>query len=142
MAVKVEGHYASGVGELFPNPELPPNIVPVENLHASDFPGDNVEDNHPLVRCQSYIPMTRSIGTLRLGLRVKRATEVVAAAAPVQNRQFRDLCSQLGFALHGQELPKLGRERREGVGEERSFFSLYGHWMFSRVHNAFLYRDA
>jgi hypothetical protein len=31
------------------------DTCPVENLYTSDFPGDKVKDEHPLVGCQGYV---------------------------------------------------------------------------------------
>jgi hypothetical protein len=30
--------------------QLPPNVIPVEDFHTSDFPGVNVRNQHPLLR--------------------------------------------------------------------------------------------
>jgi len=47
----------------------------------------------------------------------------------LESSKTRHLCSQFGFALLGQELPKLGCEGRERVGEEQPFFS----WILNRI---------
>jgi len=78
-----------------------PNIAPVENFDTGDFPGDDIQYQHPFLGCQGNIPMTGTVGTIGLGLRVKHGAEVVAAAAPVENHQPRHLCSQFGFAMLG-----------------------------------------
>jgi hypothetical protein len=47
--------------------------------------------------------------------------------ATVESSRAGDLGGQFGFALPGQELPKLGCERWERVGEEQPFFRLLVH---------------
>jgi hypothetical protein len=107
-----------------------PNIFPVENLHTSDFPGDNVEYQHPLSGCQGYIPMTGTVGTTGFRPRVERGAEVVPAAASVENHQSRHLCCQSALALLFEKLLKLGCELGERVGEGQLLFFLDVHWMF------------
>ncbi len=68
--------------------------------------------------------MTGAEAALGLGLRVKRAAVGVPAAAAVQNCQAGNLGGQFRFALLDERLPKLVRERRERVSDERSFFGL------------------
>jgi RNA polymerase sigma-70 factor, ECF subfamily len=56
------------------------------------------------------------------------------SVSAVKSRVFRgrrELCSQIGFAMLGEKLPKLGCERRERVGEERLVFSLLVHGSLS-----------
>jgi hypothetical protein len=60
-----------------------PYIFPVENLHTSDFPGDNVEYEHTFVGCQGDIPMTGAEAAFWLRLRVERGAEIIPAAATV-----------------------------------------------------------
>src|ERR1700683_2603711 len=104
--------------------QLLPNIVSGENFNTRDFRADNIEDDHPLIGGQRQIPVPATVSTSGLGSRVKRGAEVVTATATVENHQSRPLCSQFGIALLGQELPKLGCERREHISEEQSLFSL------------------
>jgi hypothetical protein len=107
--------------------ELLPNIFPVKNLDARNFPVHNIEDEHPLLGCQGYIPMTGAVRTLGFGAGVERGAEVIPAAATVHNSQTGDLGSQFGFALLDEKLPKLGCKRGERVGEVRSFFGSFIH---------------
>jgi hypothetical protein len=109
------------------------NILPVENFNTSNFPGDNVKDEHPLIGCQGDVPVTRAVGTNRLRLRVKRGAEVVPAVATVEDTQARHLCGQFGFALLDEKFPKLGCERWKRIREEQSFFGWFRHWMFWHV---------
>ena len=101
------------------------NIVSVQNLHTSDFPGDDAKDEHPFLRHQARIPVTGTVGTVGFGLRVKRGAEKISAAAAVENCQSRHLCRQIGFALLYEKLAKLGGELGERVGEEQLFFFLH-----------------
>jgi hypothetical protein len=80
-----------------------PYIFPVENLHTSDFPGDNVEYEHTFVGCQDNIPMTGAEAAFWFGLRVEHGAEIIPAAAALQNCQAGDLGSQFGLAFLGQE---------------------------------------
>jgi hypothetical protein len=80
--------------------------------------------------------MTRSEAAFWLWSGIERRANVVPAAAPVENHQSRHLGSHFGFALLGQELPKLHCERGEHGSEEWSFFSLYGYWMLLGIHDA------
>jgi hypothetical protein len=84
--------------------QLLPNVVSVEDFHASNFTRDNVEYNHPLIGCQGYIPMTGTEAALWFRSGVKRGADVVSAAATVENHQSRHLCSKFGFALLGKKL--------------------------------------
>ena len=107
-----------------------PNILPVENLHTSNLPAVNVKYQHPIFRHQAHIAVTGSEVAFGLGLRVKSRAEVIPAAATVENLQSRYLCSQFGFALLFEKLPKLGGKARERVGEAESFVGLCVHGMF------------
>jgi hypothetical protein len=95
--------------------QLFPNIVSVENLYTGNLPGDNVKNQHSILRHQAHISMTGTEAYKRLELRVKRAADVVSAAATFQNCQPGNLGSQFGFALLFEELAKLGCEDREYV---------------------------
>ncbi len=88
--------------------QLCPNIVTVENLNTGDFPGDNVKNQHPVLRHQAHIPVTGTEAAIRLRLSVERAADVVTAAATVENLQSRHLCSKFGFAPLFEKLAKLG----------------------------------
>jgi len=109
--------------------QLLPNIVSVEKFHTGDFPGNNIEYQHPLIGCQGYIPMTGTEATLRLWLRVERGAEVAPTAASVPNGQAGDLGSEFRLALLFEKLPKLGSERGERIGEQESSFSRLVHGM-------------
>jgi hypothetical protein len=69
-----------------------PHISTVENLHASDSPGDNVKyQQRPFVRHQAHIPVTGAETAFWFRVGVKRGAEVVPTAAPLQNFQSRHL---------------------------------------------------
>jgi hypothetical protein len=113
--------------------QLFPNIVSVENLDTSDFPGDNVKNQHPNFRYQADIPVTGTEASLRLRLGVERTADVVTAATAVENSQFRHLCSKFGFALLFQKLAKLGCQLREHDREGMLFFGLFIHGITAQL---------
>ena len=104
-----------------------PNIAPVENFDTGDFPGDDIQYQHPFLGCQGNIPMTGTVGTIGFGFRVERGADVIPARAPLENSQALHLSRQFVFALLDEELPKLGCKCGERVSERRSFFSTLIH---------------
>jgi len=72
----------------------------MEDFDAGNRLPKNVNDDHTfIIDCQSCITVTRTEAAFWLGLRVKRGTEAVLAAAPIKNLQSRHLCRRFGFAL-------------------------------------------
>jgi len=104
----------------------------VENFNTHNLPVHNVQyQQRPFAQQQAHISVPGAVTAFRLGLRVKRATtDVAPTAATVVNSQGVNLGSQFGFALLDEKLAKLGCERGERIGEERSVFVVYRYWMF------------
>ena len=76
--------------------QLFPNIFSVENFHAGNLPGNDIEDEHPLLGQQPHIPVPRAETALWFGAGVKSRARVIAAAATVVDSQRGNLGSQLG----------------------------------------------
>jgi hypothetical protein len=102
-------------------------IFPVENLHTRDFPGDNVDYDHPSFCRHSHIPETGTEAAFWLGASVKCGADIVCAAAPVLNLQTGNLRSQCWFAVRFEKLPEFSCKRRKCIDKEQGQFGLSVH---------------
>lgn len=88
------------------------NIISVKNFDAHDPPVYNIKNNHALFRFQFDVLMSRTIASLRLGLRVKGRTEVVTTTATVDDFQFRYLLREVRVAFSSEQAIQFASEFR------------------------------
>ena len=92
-------------------------VIAVQNLHTSDFTGNNVESNRSFVRCQHHIAMTGTISAVWLRLSVKRRTEFVPTAATVESIQVGELGREFRLPRLGEEPPKVRVRTPDDLGK-------------------------
>ena len=76
----------------------------MENLDGYDVPVDNIQDQHSAVRIQVYAAMPSAVSAFWLRLNVERRAKIVAAPAPIHDRQRGHLISERRFTITSQEL--------------------------------------
>jgi hypothetical protein len=99
--------------------ELPTDIVSIQNLHTSDPFVHYVQDDHSLVGVQVDAAMAGPVGASGWRLGVHGRTEVIPAAAPVDDMELGDGCGQLVLGTGLQALGDLGCERGELGGQKK-----------------------